>query len=250
MVSHQISSYCIILCFHIYLSWRAGSLHVALYMYSKYFYFDFRIRCLRMASHLMLMYADYADVHFLSLAFQHKCSGRSWAHEPVLYRDRNVHDTTAPAVYSLWFGRSPADFRLSQLRFVKSRLRFAWLSPGYVWTQSFLFKKTQKRNRIWRVIQKVMVESRQVFCLPSWPCSLGDRGAESGKRAEWAWCSWSTGWLQVWRRNACRECACGCEHKNTAGTISCTQILYWVIVGCGVEWGKKSVANQFAVKYM
>ena len=230
MVSHQISSYCIILYFHIYLSWRAGSPHVALYMYSKYFDFDFRIRntfvlfysicvawapaactlqytyiiiyryyrdiladkikttctlqytyfiiyryyrdilaptqqtqscvcvcvcasvqscllyiyiyiyiymltyaevcwlrchCLRMASHLMLMYADYADVHFLSLAFQHKCSGRSWAHEPVLNRDRNVHDTTAPAVYSLWFGRSPADFRLSQLRFAKSRLRFA-----------------------------------------------------------------------------------------------------------------------------
>ncbi len=31
------------------------------------------------------------------------------------------------------------------------------------------------------------------FCIPSWPCSLGDRGAEARKRAEWAWCSWSTG---------------------------------------------------------
>ena len=31
------------------------------------------------------------------------------------------------------------------------------------------------------------------FCIPSWPCILGDRGAEARKRAEWAWCSWSTG---------------------------------------------------------
>jgi len=45
--------------------------------------------------------------------------------------------------------------------------------------------------------QKVMVKS--------WPCNLGDRGTEVRKRAEWAWCSWSTDWLQVWRRNLFRE---------------------------------------------
>ena len=34
----------------------------------------------------------------LSLALEHKCSGRSRGHELVWYRDRNVYDTIAPAV--------------------------------------------------------------------------------------------------------------------------------------------------------
>jgi hypothetical protein len=93
------------------------------------------------------------------------------------------------------------------------------------------------------------LSSRIIFCIPSWPCILRDRVAESQKRAEWAWCSWSTGWLQKWR-NVSRECACGCEHKNTEETIYCTQVLYWV--GGGVVKSvetKSSVAGQFAVKF-
>ena len=39
--------------------------------------------------------------------------------------------------------------------------------------------------------------------------TVGDRGADTRKRSEWGR-SWSTGWVQVWRRNVCRECACGC----------------------------------------
>ena len=33
----------------------------------------------------------------------------------------------------LGLGRSPADCRISRLRFAFSRLRFAWVSPGVVW---------------------------------------------------------------------------------------------------------------------
>ena len=47
-----------------------------------------------------------------------------------------------------------------------------------------------------------------------------------------------------------RECASGCEHKNTEGTIYWAQIIYWVGGGCGEKCGKKeSVADQFVVKY-
>ena len=41
------------------------------------------------------------------------------------------------------------------------------------------------------------------------------------------------------RRNVCGECACGCSHKYTEGTIYCTQVLYWVGVECGEECGKE-----------
>ena len=55
------------------------------------------------------------------------------------------------------------------------------------------------------------------------------------KVIEWAWLSWSTGWIHVRRRNVCHEGACGCWHKSTEGTIYRTQVLYWVATGCGEE---------------
>ena len=43
--------------------------------------------------------------------------------------------------------------------------------------------------------------------------------SEDSERVEWVWCSWKIGWVQVWPWNVCRECVCGCWHKNTEGTI-------------------------------
>ncbi len=68
-----------------------------------------------------------------------------------------------------------------------------------------------------------------IHCLP--PASLADPvdpfediDTEARKRAEWAWCSWCSRWLQVSNRNVCRGGACGCYHKNTDGAIDCTQV--------------------------
>jgi hypothetical protein len=44
---------------------------------------------------------------------------------------------------SPFVGRSP-DFRIRQVRFAKSRIRLAWVSPGYgtsVWTQFFIMNR-------------------------------------------------------------------------------------------------------------
>ena len=37
------------------------------------------------------------------------------------------------------------------------------------------------------------------------------------------------------KQDRTRECVCGCEHKNTEGTIYCAQILYLVGGGSGEE---------------
>ena len=60
------------------------------------------------------------------------------------------------------------------------------------------------------------------------------------------------GWLQVWRRNICQECECGCfEHtKKLKGRFTAHKL--------STEWAagvvksvekKKNVDDQFAVKY-
>ena len=41
-------------------------------------------------------------------------------------------------------GRSPVDFRNRHLKFVKDRLRFAWVSPGYLNTFLPLLRKREK----------------------------------------------------------------------------------------------------------
>ncbi len=86
--------------------------------------------------------------------------------------------------------RSPTYFRISQLTFACSRLRFARVWVVCVPEGDGLALALSINN-------KQRHSSRVRFCIPSWPCRLGDRGAEARKRAEWAWCSWSTGWLQV-----------------------------------------------------
>ncbi len=102
MVSHQISSYCIILYFHIYLSWRAGSLNVALYMYSKYFYFDFRIRntfvlfysiCIAWAPAACTLQYTYIIIYRYYMeavcvcVFVHQCSHASYIIYMYIYAD-------------------------------------------------------------------------------------------------------------------------------------------------------------------
>ena len=88
------------------------------------------------------------------------------------------------------------------------------------------------------------------FCIPSWPCSLGDRGAEARKRAEWAWCSWSTGDY---------KCDAGVSVKNVPAAVNIKTLNgRFVAHKFSTGWSvgvmksvekKESVAGQFAVKY-
>ena len=85
-----------------------------------------------------------------------------------------------------------------------------------------------------------MIDNTPSVLHPPWPCSLGDRGADARKRAEWAWCSWSTGWIQVCNVPAVHIKARFMAHKFSTG---------WAVdVAKSVE-KKKSLAGQFAVKY-
>ena len=94
-----------------------------------------------------------------------------------------------------------------------------------------------------------MSKSRQVPHPLLTPVVL-ETGTGVRKRSEWAPSSWCRRWIQVFPRNVCRACVCGCEHKNTEGVIDCTHVHYLVTVGMvkSVE-KKKRVPGQFTVKY-
>jgi hypothetical protein len=79
--------------------------------------------------------------------------------------------------------------------------------------------------------------SRVKFCIPSWPCSFVARGADTRKRAERAWCSWST-------QRGEYKCDAGMSVENVSALS--TGSLVGVVKSAEK---KKSFAGQFAVKY-
>jgi hypothetical protein len=57
-----------------------------------------------------------------------------------------MHESECGSEYLSPFGRSPADFRISQLRFAFSRLRFAWVASGVVCGADFSSLKFEREK--------------------------------------------------------------------------------------------------------
>ena len=63
-------------------------------------------------------------------------------------------------------------------------------------------------------IRFTMMRIRIRFFIPSWPCSLGDRGGAAR----------CTGWLRVSPRNVCRNRVWGYEHLGIEKAFDCTHL--------------------------
>ena len=77
------------------------------------------------------MYTYICNTNSLSLSLSLALS-RCHTHANTTHKHHTHTHIHTHAYLALLSGRSPANFRISQLRFAKSRLRFACVSPGYV----------------------------------------------------------------------------------------------------------------------
>jgi hypothetical protein len=93
------------------------------------------------------MYTYICNTNSLSLSLSLALS-RCHTHTNTTHKHHTHTHIHTHAYLALLSGRSPANFRISQLRFAKSRLRFACVSPGYVCGRSpCSFNNKQEREK-------------------------------------------------------------------------------------------------------